>query len=157
MICFQATWSLLQSLTTVWQAVTNHVKTEVASSIIINSLYMKKTTMSITNCTESRLVKLFFVANLHPSQQVCDDLSFEDDVEEEGEVEAEAGPTERSSYEVEFGQKSNRECELCQNKMGRKGPQHQSFWNIFRLHYLEKCDLIFDSPEEVSLRIYKKK
>ena len=83
--------------------------------------------MSITNCTESRLVKLFFVANLHPSQQVCDDLSFEDDVEEEGEVEAEAGPTERSSYEVEFGQKSNQECELCQNKMGRKGPQHQSF------------------------------
>ena len=83
--------------------------------------------------------------------------SLEDDVEEEGEVEAEAGPTERSSYEVEFGQKSNRECELCQNKMGWKGPQHQSFWNIFRLHYLEKCDLIFDSPEEVSLRIYKKK
>ena len=40
--------------------------------------------MSFTNCTESRLVKLFFVANLHPSQQVCDDLSFEDDVEEEG-------------------------------------------------------------------------
>ena len=97
---------------------------------------MKKTTMSITNCTESRLVKLFFVANLHPSQQVSDDLSFEDDVEEEGEVEdveeegeveAEAGPTERSSYEVEFGQKSNQECELCQNKMGGKGPQHQSF------------------------------
>ena len=60
--------------------------------------------MSITNCTESRLVKLFFVANLHPSQQVSDDLSFEDDVEEEGEVEdveeeeeveAEAGPSER--------------------------------------------------------------
>ena len=67
---------------------------------------------------------------VYPSQQVCDDLSFEDDVEEEGEVEAEAGPTERSSYEVEFGQKSNQECELCQNKMGRKGPQHQSFWNI---------------------------
>ena len=115
-----------------------HQPCENRGGVIYNykfTLY-EKTTMSITNCTESRLVKLFFVANLNPSQQVCDDLSFEDDVEEEGEVEdveeegeveAEAGPTERSSYEVEFGQKSNRECELCQNKMGRKGPQHQSF------------------------------